>query len=419
MARLWTRAIRPPSDEIPNSNDPADVPPATVGPPAAVPGDPSGVVMAGDDPPAWVPPRIRPSAWSGWPEDWQTPNWGGTSLQQLTDVAWMCVDRNANVLAEMPPYLVNAAPSLNADWLNNPQPDIYASWEEFCKQLFWDWQLGEVFVLTTARYATGLPARFHVVPGWTVNVEMDSGSRFYSIGNVDVTPDILHIRYQGTTTDAHGHGPLEAGAYRLVAANMLMRYASGIASAGGVPASILEHPEELSPEQAQTLKAEWVASRMTSLGEPAVLSGGIQWKPTQMNPKDMALIDLAQMNDSRIAALLSIPPELVGLPGAGDSLTYSTALMARQNHWSGGLRPFASQVMSALSGFALPRGTRVELNRNSYIEPDLLAQAQTVQILASIVDPDTGKPAMTVAEIRAALRLDNSTPADLSAGVLR
>jgi len=150
-----------------------------------------------------------------------------------------------------------------------------------------------------------------------------------------------------------------------------------------------------------------------------VLSGGIQWKPTQMNPKDMALIDLAQMNDSRIAALLSIPPELVGLPGAGDSLTYSTALMARQNHWSGGLRPFASQVMSALSGFALPRGTRVELNRNSYIEPDLLAQAQVVQILASIVDPVTGEPAMTVAEIRAAMRLDNSTPADLSAGVLR
>jgi hypothetical protein len=75
--------------------------------------------------------------------------------------------------------------------------------------------------------------------------------------------------------------------------------------------------------------------------------------------------------------------------------------------------------MSALSNWALPRGTRVELNRNSYIEPEPLQQAQAFQILASIVDPVTGNPALTVEEIRRILRLDNSTPADVSAGVLR
>ena len=55
----------------------------------------------------------------------------------------------------MPPYLVGASPSLPADWLNNPDPDLYTSWEEFAKQLFWDYQLGEAFVLATARYANG------------------------------------------------------------------------------------------------------------------------------------------------------------------------------------------------------------------------------------------------------------------------
>ena len=47
----------------------------------------------------------------------------------------------------MPPYLVGAAPSLPADWMTNPDPDLYTSWDEFAKQLLWDYQLGEAFVL--------------------------------------------------------------------------------------------------------------------------------------------------------------------------------------------------------------------------------------------------------------------------------
>ena len=63
---------------------------------------------------------------------------------------------------------------------------------------------------------------------------MDEGRRYYTIGDVDVTADMLHIRYQSTTADAHGHGPLEAGAARLVAAEVLARYATdarGVAAA--------------------------------------------------------------------------------------------------------------------------------------------------------------------------------------------
>ena len=99
----------------------------------------------------------------------------GGLQEPLTDTAWMCLDLNANQLSTMPPYLKNAAPTLIADWLNNPDPDCYTSWEEFAKQLFWDYQLGEAFVLATARYSTGWPARFHVVPPWWVAIEMDDG----------------------------------------------------------------------------------------------------------------------------------------------------------------------------------------------------------------------------------------------------
>ena len=176
---IFRRSIRPPydpSDITPNTNPPGSVPPSTVGPDQLVrPGDPHGLTITGPaDTGAGSPPRIIPSAWSGWPAGWWPPVWGGGSnLSSLTDTAWMCIDYNASVLSTMPPYLVGAGTGLSADWINNPDPELYTDWHEFAKQLFFDYQaVGESFVLVTARYATGWPARFHVVPPWTVAITM-------------------------------------------------------------------------------------------------------------------------------------------------------------------------------------------------------------------------------------------------------
>jgi HK97 family phage portal protein len=396
------RSLRPP-DITPNPNDPADVPPATVGPPAAIPGDPDGLILEGELRPDQGLPPIWPSAWSGWPADWWPPAWGGR-ITELTDTAWACLDLNSSVLATMPPYLVGAADSLDTAWLRNPDPDAYTSWEEFAKQLFWDYQLGEAFVLATAYYATGLPARFHVVPPWAVNAELVDGLRAYSIGGVDITPDVLHIRYASSVDDARGHGPLEAGAARLIADRVLSRYASGFAGSGGVPTSILTHPEDLTADQASELKAEWVAARQSGIGEPAVLSGGITWQGVQISPKDMALVELSQLTGSRIAVLLGVPPFLVGLPSGGDPMTYQNVQALFDYHWRAGLRPKAQSVTSALSEWLLPRGTALELNRDAYIQPEPESRARTAQILNNIRD-EQGNPALTVPEIRAAERL--------------
>lgn len=417
---LFTRSIRPP--ETPNGNDPAESAPGTVGPPTATPGDPHGVLVDGDSGDGFtLPPRIIPSPWSGWPADWNTPGWNGANgVATLADTAWMCVDLNANVLSTMPPYLVNAAPTLARDWLRNPDPNIYTSFEEFAKQLFWDYQLGEAFVLATAWYATGWPARFHVVPPWAVNVEMDEGRRRYSIGNLEVSSsDLLHIRYQSSVSDARGHGPLEVGNARVTAAHMLARYATTLAAGGGIPPSILTHPEELTPQQVADMKSQWMNARMSSIGEPAVLTGGITWEGVSVNPKDMALLELAQFNEARIAVLLGVPPFLVGLPSGGDSLTYSNVTSLFDYHWRAGLRPRAQHVMGALSNFLLPRGTKVELNRDEYVQPGPLERAQTAQILFNIVDPASGQRALTIDELRYSERLDDVIPDQPTAGVLQ
>ena len=394
------------SETIPNSNDPADVPPATVGANVARPGDPHGLL-------------IEPSPWSGWPSEWATPYWDGygtSSLEGLVDMAWFCLDKNASILASMPPYLVGAAPTLPASWLTNPSPDHYNSWHEFAKELAWDFQLGEVFVLATARYnnGTGWPARFHVIEPWKVNVELGSdGLRHYTIGGAAVSrDDLLHIRYKTTSGSARGTGPLEAGRSRLVAAATLARYASTFAAGGGVPYYALTHEEELDAQQAADLLAAWWQSRTSKLGQPAVLGGGIQIQPLQVNPKDMALVELSMWFETHIATALGVPAALVNLPSNGDSLTYSTALMAREQHWQDGLKPKADALMQALSGWLLPYGTSIEVNRDEYVRPGMLERAQAYATLI----PLGIMSALDAAEIE---RFTNAGPTPvLTSGVL-
>jgi HK97 family phage portal protein len=414
---LEHRALRPHADITPNGNTAEDNPPASVGADVFAAGDALGFEVVSDG--TYCPTRttIVPSAWDGWPDEWPTPMWG--HVEDLTDIAWAAVDLNASVLASMPAYLVGAARGLPHDWLGNPSPDLYASWDEFAKQLVWDYHTGEVFVLATAYYSNGYPARFHVVSPPLVNVEIVDGIRRYNIGSLDVTGDMLHIRYAGKTDDAHGHGPLEAGRARLVAARMLTRYSTNLATSGAIPPGALVHPDTLTAEQATDLQNRWLAARMSSMGLPAVLSGGVTYESLgQVSPRDLALIELLQFNDSRVAVLLGVPPFLLGLPSGGDSMTYSNVTSLFDYHWRASLRPKASAIMSALSGWLLPRGTRLELNRDEYVQPGPLERAQTAQILHGI--EDDGGRAMTVAEIRAGERLgEATTTAELTEGLMR
>ena len=373
--------------DVPNANDPASVPPGTVGPPAAVPGDPNGVeVISEGTPPPWPRSVVHPSAWSGWPAEWSVPLWGHARLEELTDIAWMCLDLNTWVMSSMPPYLVNAAPSLDDGWLINPDPDIYDSWEEFARQLFWDLWTGEAFVLITARYSTGWPARFHVVEPWFLDVEIGAdGLRHYKIGERTVPrEDIVHLRYKATASQARGTGPLEVGRARLVQSALLNRYASNFIAGGAVPTGIITHPDELTAEQSQGLQTQWLETRMANLGMPAVLSGGIEFSTVQLGPRDMALVELSQLTESRIAVLMGTVPFQMGLPSGGDSMTYSNVTSLFDYHWRASLRPKAQLVMRALSQRLLPRGTTVEVNRDAYVQPGPLERAQTWQILTSL-----------------------------------
>lgn len=370
------------------------------------PGDPEGVTVETPEPVEVRSfPVVAPSPWSGWPADWSTPTFNMNSqFNALVDVAWMCLDKNASVLCTMPVYRVRDGQIMSpVSWMSNPDPSIYTSWHEFAKQLFWDYQLGEAFVLPMAVGADGFPLRFRAMPPWLVNVEMRGGRRVYNIGQLDVTGEILHVRYKSTTDGAHGVGPLESAGARMVTAGILEKYAREVASTGGVVQQTLETDMDLSRDDVLDLQAQWLERRRTELAAPPVMDNGIKLVTHQsMAPRDMTMLELSQFTEARIAELLGVPAPLVGLP-SGDSLTYSNITSLFDFHDRASLRPKAMDVMSALSFWVLPRGQAVEMNRDEYTRPPFneRAEAWVKLVVAGIVSVD---------EVRAAERFSGSTP---------
>ncbi len=393
----WIRnGATSPGDITPNSNGALDY----------TPGDPEGFELQGEPTESRALPFPQPSPWSGYPEGWQTPNWSlQAGINKLIDTAWTCLDLNSSVLASMPVYRMKSGQVVTPlSWMTNPDPMIYTSWQEFAKQVFWDYQMGEVFILPMAHRADGYPLRFRVVPPWLVNVELRSGSRMYTLGGQDVTAEILHIRYQSNTADARGHGPLEAVGARMTAAGLLQRYAERIAETGGTPLYWLQVDRRLNQAEANDLLDRWVESRVRRAGEPALVTGGSSLHQGQsMSARDMTLLELAQFNESRVAVALGVPPFLAGLPSGGDSMTYSNVSQLFDFHDRSSLRPKASAVMSAVSGWALPSGQTVELNRDEYSRPALKERAEGYKLLHEM-------GAITTEEIRTMERLHGMSP---------
>ncbi len=373
------------SGETPNANPPS-VPPS-VGPNDYTPGDPDGFEFEHTETFSRGLPYLSPSPWDGWPSGWGIPNFNaGPEFGKLVDTAWNALDLNSSVIAAMPVYQTVGADVVPArSWMQNPDPEIYTSWYEFAKQLFWDYMLGEAFVMPFQYYADGFPRTMRVIPPSYMKVDMKNGYRRYRLGKIDVTDDILHIRYQSTTNNPHGVGPLEAAGARMVTLGVLARQVDEVVATGGVPRYTLDVERPLTKEQADEHYAQWMMGRAGSISRPGILSGGIKLTThQQMSPKDLALLELSQWNDSRISIALGVPPFLLGLPSGGDSMTYSNVSSLFDFHDRASLRPKVTAVMSALSNWALPRGSSVELNRDEYSRPALAERATAYATLYGI-----------------------------------
>ena len=195
--------------------------------------------------------------WSGWPAEWATPAWG--HVEALVDTAWMCLDLN------VVDHLDHAAVRHDraTAWCRSPvvarqpDPDLYTSWDEFAKQLWWDYQMGEAFVHLHRPLRRRLPGPVpRRASRGSSTVEMGGDGRATTASaRLDLSrrpaahplqvDDVAAPRHRAPRRRADAHGR------RRAAAALRAPCSSGRAASR---TTCIKHPAELSPKQAATFK---------------------------------------------------------------------------------------------------------------------------------------------------------------------
>ncbi len=405
-------ATRAADGVMPNPNPPL----GTVGPNVG-PGFGDTHVMY---PASHPPPEVQ--RWDGWPVGWDTPNWNGMGAPAgKVSVVFACIDLNARIIGSMPVYLSRAGKIADPlTWMDNPAPGLYASWTEAVKQMIWTYQRrGEIILWALARFADGSVARFVVLNPDLVEVYRDDRGRpayklmgwedsLFDDGRAyvaDLDPaDVLHMKYAVWPGELRGHSPLEAVAANWGAAVNAQTFASDLTARGGIPWGVLNAPYELTETEVDRLRAQWLDHAARRGGAPAITSGGFTLAGLTITPKEMALLDQRQFDESRIAVALGVQPFQVGLP-QGSSMTYSNVESIFDYHWRSTLRPFTREISDGISPWAIPgRTNKMLFNPDSYVRPGLEGRSRAYQALHGLED-DTGR-AITASEIRRIEQID-------------
>lgn len=128
----------------------------------------------------------------------------------------------------------------------------------------------------------------------------------------------------------------------------LEKYAAKFFGSGTQTSGVIEIPGNATAEQARSMQEAfdsrhkgWAKAHKT-----AVLSGGAQYKPTNI-PNDQAqFLDSRRLAVEDVARAFNVPPHLLGLPGTNTYASVEQNNLAWVTH---GLRPIVQKIEGALS----------------------------------------------------------------------
>ena len=131
-------------------------------------------------------------------------------------------------------------------------------------------------------------------------------------------------------------------------AKALENYAARFFGSGTQTSGVLEVPGNLTAEQAKNMQEAFDSRHKgwSKAHKTAVLSGGAQYKPTNV-PNDQAqFLDSRRMAVEDVARAFNIPPHLLGLPGTNSYASVEQNNLAWVTHC---LRPIVQKIEGAMS----------------------------------------------------------------------
>lgn len=168
------------------------------------------------------------------------------------------------------------------------------------------------------------------------------------------------------------------------------RYLAAFYGDGATPSSVLETDQQITADQAQTLRETWTDMHYKTR-KPAVLSGGLKWKPINASASDMDTMAHRESIVRDIARAYRIPLHLINGTG-GDSQTYQNVESAGINFVRHTLLPYMRRIEGALSEL-LPPDMTVRFNADEYLRADLgtRVRASQIQIASGMLTPNEAR----------------------------
>jgi HK97 family phage portal protein len=236
---------------------------------------------------------------------------------------------------------------------------------------------GNAFGYVTQYGSSGYPSQVEWLHPDCVSVGEDSTmapARWFVLGRpVD---GLVHIPGHVLPGRVLGLSPIRA--YALTTDTGLLSQAFGRDwfANGKTPSAVLSTDQALTSDQAETMKARFMASSKDR--EPIVLGAGLAYKPLMVPPEESQFLATMKATTNQIASIYGIPPEMIG-GESGSSLTYANVEQQAINFVTYTLRPYITKLEATLSAL-LPRPQFVRFNVDSIIRADLKARYEAHQI---------------------------------------
>lgn len=226
------------------------------------------------------------------------------------------------------------------------------------------------------------PQRVHVIDSMLYGPGSFTNPLWYIDGQqVENREDIVHIPYFTLPGKIWGLSPIGAFAATVRTGVSAQEYQADWFENGGVPPGTFKSTSQMvDPEEANKIKKRLVQSIRSK--EPIVYGRGWDYQPITIPAHEARFVETMRLNATQIAAIIGLPPELIG-GETGGSMTYSSPEQRQIEFLQIYLLPWITLLESHLSAL-LPRGQYVKFNADAMVRTDMAGRYAAYKIARDI-----------------------------------
>lgn len=182
---------------------------------------------------------------------------------------------------------------------------------------------------------------------------------------IDLGADVITFRLPNPIDPYVGQAPMRAAMRAVALDNQATDFVKELLQNRAMPSVIVTTQEKLDQATTDRLRAGWRQSFSgANRGGVGFLQKGMTATPLGLSLEQLEFPDLRTISESRICAVLGVPPILIGAKVGLDRSTFANYREARVSLWEETLMPLQRRMKDVIVSKLLPR-----VNAGSFVRP--------------------------------------------------